>query len=250
LLPLLYQVGLGFTPVQSGLLIMPQSMGAMCNKTIIDRILRRFAYRAVLVSNTVILGLLLVRHYRCAYAGLVHRDSGVDLREFHPASVQQYERAGLRRFDRTADEQRQFHREHNTAVLDQLWSGYQCSRVRAACVYARRCRIAAARSSIGRGQRKKCTVYDAGFPLWVMELVLSPKNGKRKQFCFRLGVAGLMTALFVPNRATASSLEMIDGVHKALTTLAVLTICSTLVVGSLRGGDGSNGSSDKMLHPA
>jgi hypothetical protein len=29
LLPLLYQVGLGFTPVQSGLLIMPQAIAAM-----------------------------------------------------------------------------------------------------------------------------------------------------------------------------------------------------------------------------
>jgi len=60
LLPLLYQVGLGFTPVQSGLLIMPQAIAAMSSKFIIPKILDRIGYRGVLISNTVILGLLLV----------------------------------------------------------------------------------------------------------------------------------------------------------------------------------------------
>jgi EmrB/QacA subfamily drug resistance transporter len=60
LLPLLYQVGLGFNPVQSGLLIMPQAMAAMSTKFLLPRILTRFGYRAVLISNTVILGLLLL----------------------------------------------------------------------------------------------------------------------------------------------------------------------------------------------
>src|SRR5215831_1164636 len=59
LLPLLYQVGLGFSPVQSGLLIMPQALGAMSSKPFLNRILRLFGYRGVLVSNTVLLGLLL-----------------------------------------------------------------------------------------------------------------------------------------------------------------------------------------------
>jgi EmrB/QacA subfamily drug resistance transporter len=60
LLPLLYQVGLGFTPVQSGLLIMPQAIAAMSSKFIIPKILGRVGYRGVLISNTVILGLLLM----------------------------------------------------------------------------------------------------------------------------------------------------------------------------------------------
>jgi EmrB/QacA subfamily drug resistance transporter len=60
LLPLLYQVGLGFTPVQSGLLIMPQAIAAMSTKFLIPRILDRVGYRGVLISNTVILGLLLM----------------------------------------------------------------------------------------------------------------------------------------------------------------------------------------------
>jgi len=60
LLPLLYQIGLGFTPVQSGLLIMPQAFAAMSTKFLMPRILGRLGYRGVLISNTIILGLLLM----------------------------------------------------------------------------------------------------------------------------------------------------------------------------------------------
>jgi EmrB/QacA subfamily drug resistance transporter len=59
LLPLLYQIGLGFTPIQSGLLIMPQALAAMSTKFLLPRILHRLGYRGVLISNTIILGLLL-----------------------------------------------------------------------------------------------------------------------------------------------------------------------------------------------
>lgn len=59
LLPLLYQVGLGFSPIQSGLLIMPQAVASMSTKFMLPRILSRIGYRGVLVSNTVVLGLLL-----------------------------------------------------------------------------------------------------------------------------------------------------------------------------------------------
>jgi EmrB/QacA subfamily drug resistance transporter len=57
LFPLLYQVGLGFTPIQSGLLMMPQALAAMSLKMTMPRILARFGYRAVLVSNTLFIGL-------------------------------------------------------------------------------------------------------------------------------------------------------------------------------------------------
>jgi EmrB/QacA subfamily drug resistance transporter len=60
LLPLLYQVGLGFSPVQSGLLIMPQAMAAMSMKVIMPRLLATIGYRWVLISNTVVLGFLLL----------------------------------------------------------------------------------------------------------------------------------------------------------------------------------------------
>ena len=60
LLPLLYQVGLGFTPIQSGLLLMPQAIAAMSMKTIMPQLLKRVGYRGVLISNTLILGGLLM----------------------------------------------------------------------------------------------------------------------------------------------------------------------------------------------
>jgi len=59
-LPLLYQVGLGLTPIQSGLLMMPQAIAAISLKMTMPGILARFGYRGVLVSNTLILGLLIL----------------------------------------------------------------------------------------------------------------------------------------------------------------------------------------------
>jgi hypothetical protein len=60
LFPLLYQVGLGFTPIQSGLLMMPQAIAAISLKVTMPRILARFGYRIVLFSNTLIIGLLIL----------------------------------------------------------------------------------------------------------------------------------------------------------------------------------------------
>jgi EmrB/QacA subfamily drug resistance transporter len=60
LFPLLYQVGLGFTPIESGLLIMPQAVAAVSLKMVMRRILKRFGYRRVLIFNTVMLGVMLL----------------------------------------------------------------------------------------------------------------------------------------------------------------------------------------------
>jgi EmrB/QacA subfamily drug resistance transporter len=60
LLPLLYQEGLGLTPVQSGLLIAPQAAAALSTKFLMPRLLEKVGYRGVLVSNTIILGILLM----------------------------------------------------------------------------------------------------------------------------------------------------------------------------------------------
>ena len=60
LLPLLYQVGLGYSAVESGLLILPQSLAAMSLRVTMPRLLRRFGYRRVLLTNTVAIGLLIV----------------------------------------------------------------------------------------------------------------------------------------------------------------------------------------------
>ena len=59
LLPLLYQVGLGYSPIQSGLLILPQSIAAISLKMTMPHILTKFGYRTVLLVNTVVLGLLI-----------------------------------------------------------------------------------------------------------------------------------------------------------------------------------------------
>lgn len=59
ILPLLYQVGIGFNPIQSGLLMMPQALASMSLKPTMPRILARFGYRAVLLSNTVTLAVLI-----------------------------------------------------------------------------------------------------------------------------------------------------------------------------------------------
>ena len=59
LFPLLYQVGFGLSPIQSGLLIMPQAVAAVSLKIMTRRILRRFGYRRVLIANTLMLGLMI-----------------------------------------------------------------------------------------------------------------------------------------------------------------------------------------------
>jgi EmrB/QacA subfamily drug resistance transporter len=56
LLPMLYQVGLGYSPLESGLLILPQSLAAMSLRLFIPRILRRLGYRRVLLFNTAMIG--------------------------------------------------------------------------------------------------------------------------------------------------------------------------------------------------
>jgi EmrB/QacA subfamily drug resistance transporter len=60
LFPLLYQVGLGYSPIQSGLLMMPQAIAAMSLKMTMPAILARFGYRGVLVANTAMLGVLIM----------------------------------------------------------------------------------------------------------------------------------------------------------------------------------------------
>jgi EmrB/QacA subfamily drug resistance transporter len=60
LFPLLYQIGLGYSPIESGLLIAPQSMAAIGLKIVISRILARFGYRTVLIANTLIVGVMIM----------------------------------------------------------------------------------------------------------------------------------------------------------------------------------------------
>ena len=59
LLPLLFQVGLGYTPIQSGLIIAPQALGSLTLKFVIPKILTRIGYRRILIYNTVAMGFLI-----------------------------------------------------------------------------------------------------------------------------------------------------------------------------------------------
>ena len=56
LLPLLYQIGMGFPAWQAGLLTMPQAIAAITMKMMSKGILARFGHRQVLVANTVLFG--------------------------------------------------------------------------------------------------------------------------------------------------------------------------------------------------
>jgi MFS family permease len=56
LLPLLYQVGLGYLPWQAGLLTMPQAASAIGMKFVGKPLLERYGHRAVLRVNTVMMG--------------------------------------------------------------------------------------------------------------------------------------------------------------------------------------------------
>jgi EmrB/QacA subfamily drug resistance transporter len=59
ILPLLLQLGFGFSAWQAGLLLMPQAAASIGMKVLVPRILKRFGYRAVLLSNTVAMGVIL-----------------------------------------------------------------------------------------------------------------------------------------------------------------------------------------------
>jgi EmrB/QacA subfamily drug resistance transporter len=56
LLPLLYQLGLGFPAWKAGLLTVPSALAAMGMKVIGRRLLSQFGHRCVLIANTVLLG--------------------------------------------------------------------------------------------------------------------------------------------------------------------------------------------------
>jgi EmrB/QacA subfamily drug resistance transporter len=59
LLPLLYQIGLGYLPWSAGLLMMPQAAATILLKILSKPLLARFGYRRVTIVNTVLLGITL-----------------------------------------------------------------------------------------------------------------------------------------------------------------------------------------------
>ena len=187
LLPLLYQVGLGFTPIQSGLLIMPQALAAMSMKVVILRLLRSVGYRGVLISNTIVIGILLL-----AFA---------TIGQHTPVWV--------------------------IVILAFLYGSFTSLQYTSmnTLVYADTTEEeASAASSIASTMQ---------------QLSIS----------FGVAMAGLATAFFVPRTPSTSPAVMIEGIHKALVSLGVLTILSTVVFRSLRPGDGDVVSQQKSVHP-
>jgi EmrB/QacA subfamily drug resistance transporter len=186
LLPLLYQVGLGFTAIESGLLVMPQAIAAMSMKTIMPRLLRRVGYRNVLISNTLILGILLM-----VFATIGPRTPiwVILLQAFLYGAFTSLQYTSM-----------------NTLVYADI--------------------------------REEDTSGASSIASTMQQMSIS----------FGVAAAGLTTALFVPS-AHSNPEEMIQGTHKALFALGLLTIVSTLVFRSLKNGDGDDVSQHKVLHP-
>lgn len=186
LLPLLYQVGLGFTPIQSGLLFMPQAIASMSMKPFMPRLLSRIGYRGVLISNTIILGVLL----------MVFATIGVRT----PVWLIVFQ-----------------------AFLYGAFTSLQYTSMTTLVFADIEEKDASSASSIA-------------------------STMQQMSISFGVAAAGLTTALFVP-RTHSNPAEMIQGIHKALVALGVLTIVSTIVFHTLRSGDGDDVSLHKVLHP-
>jgi len=60
LLPLLYQIGLGYAPWQAGLLTMPTAGAAMLMKVSSRPLLARFGHRNILIANTLLIGVVVL----------------------------------------------------------------------------------------------------------------------------------------------------------------------------------------------
>ena len=54
LLPLMFQLGFGMNPLQSGLLTCASAIGAMFMKSVVKMVLRMFGFRTVLISNAIL----------------------------------------------------------------------------------------------------------------------------------------------------------------------------------------------------
>lgn len=60
LVPLLLQVAFGYSAIDAGLILMPMAVGSMATKTLVEKVLRRFGYRRVLMINTVVVSIIIM----------------------------------------------------------------------------------------------------------------------------------------------------------------------------------------------
>lgn len=59
LLPLLLQISFGYAPSEAGWMIAPMAIAALMTKPVLQRLLKTFGYRKILMSNTVMVGVLI-----------------------------------------------------------------------------------------------------------------------------------------------------------------------------------------------
>jgi EmrB/QacA subfamily drug resistance transporter len=59
MVPLFLQVGLNFSPAHAGMSMIPTALGAIFAKTFAERLIKRFGYRTVLSTNTVLQGAMI-----------------------------------------------------------------------------------------------------------------------------------------------------------------------------------------------
>ena len=57
--PLLFQVGLGYTPFEAGLTMVPIAIAGLSAKPLATRLIKQFGYRHLLISNTLLLGIII-----------------------------------------------------------------------------------------------------------------------------------------------------------------------------------------------
>jgi EmrB/QacA subfamily drug resistance transporter len=60
LIPLLLQVGFGYSAIFAGVMLMPMAIASICTRIVIPRILARLGYRFVLVANTILAGVMII----------------------------------------------------------------------------------------------------------------------------------------------------------------------------------------------
>ena len=184
LLPLIYQIGLGFTPIQSGFLIMPQALAAVSTKFLMPRILTRVGYRGVLISNTIILGCLILLFATIGRATPVWV---IVLQAFCYGAFTSLQYTSM-----------------NTLVYADVTERQTSS----------------ARSIASTLQQMSVS--------------------------FGVAAAGLTTVFFIPDRYRSNPAQMVHGVHEAFLVLGGFTILSTIVFHTLKRGDGSNVSQQKI----
>lgn len=178
LFPLLYQVGLGFTPIQSGLLMMPQAIAAMSTKMLMPRILAKFGYRTVLISNTIMLGVMIL--------GFATIGTGTTAWRIVPM-----------------------------VFVYGFFTSLQYSSMNT-LVYA----------DVTAEETSSASTISS--------------TGQQMSISFGVASASLVTALFIPDRNSATSLQMISGIHKGFVVLGIWTMISCVVFARLRNNDGES----------